>query len=68
MITIITPERSYVVRSINIVKKDAKSELWCEHLNGVSIKLVTADEQTIKEHKEAIDFCLKKSIPTYEIA
>ena len=60
-------EKSYQVVGVNIKIDGDNSELWAERPSGKTIKLATGDEETIRLHKEAIDFSVKEGHKTYTI-
>lgn len=68
MIWINIGDKSYQATGINIAKHEGdKASLWIEKHTGKTMQILTSDEETIREHKEAIDFAIKEGHKIYEI-
>ena len=69
MIWINIGDKSYQATGINVATtNDGFASLWIEKPTGKTMNVLTADESTIREHKEAIDFAVKDGHKIYEIA
>lgn len=68
MIWINIGDKSYQATGINVATdENGIASLWIEKPTGKTMNVLTATEDVVREHKEAIDFAVKEGHKIYEI-